>query len=159
MDIEDVAFLAIVGPARNTLLSYSCEEFDRDGLLSALDEENGQVFMFRDYTVFVSRMNDVSVLLAAFSKSNEMFVSKAFEALVCSLSRIVKNWCVERVAEKYDQLQLVFHEFVFKGIILVDEEDELSSRIMKRTFENMGAIKVNRGFASFLNKATKSLRK
>ncbi|ELA42805.1 uncharacterized protein VICG_00120 [Vittaforma corneae ATCC 50505] len=159
MDIKDAAFLAIVDSAKNILLSYSCEEFDRHGLLSSLGEENGQVFIFKDHTVFVSRINDISVLLVTFPESNEIFVSKAFEALVNSLSRVIKNWCIERIAEKYDQLQLIFHEFVFKGIILVDEEDELSSRIMKRTFENMNAIKVNKGFASLLNKATKSLRK
>ncbi len=159
MNIKDVAFLAIVDSTKNILLSYTHESVDVQGILSAIDEENGSAFIFKDQTVFISRLNDISIILVSFPESNEIFVASAFDAFVGSLTKIIKNWCVERIAEKYDQLQLIFHEFVFKGIILVDNETELSSRVMKRTFENMSALKVNKGFASFLNKAAKSLKK
>lgn len=159
MDIKDVAYLAITDSSKNVLISYSHEQVDVQGILSTLDDENGPIFIYKDSSVFVNRMNDIFIILVTFPDSNEIFVAKAFEALTDSMSKIIKNWCVDRIAEKYDQLQLIFHEFVFKGIILVDEENELSSRIMKRTFENMSSIKVNKGFASFLNKAAKSLKK
>jgi len=159
MDIKDVAFLAILDSSKNSLLSYTHDGLVSHELTSYIDEETSYVSLFRDQTVFLSRMNDIIVVLATFPESNELFAAGAFEALVASLGRIVKNWSVARVTEKYDQLQLVLHEFVYKGIVLTDDEEELSSRVMKRTFESMSAIKVNKGLASFLNKATKSLRK
>lgn len=159
MNIKDVCFLGIVDTTRKIHLSYKYNEIDTAALLSAMDEETGDIFIFKEQTVFVSRMNDICVLLVAMPESNEIFVAAAFDALIASLSKIIKNWCIDRIAEKYDQLVLVFHEFVFKGIILTDQSEDLNSRVMKRSFENVNAIKVNKGFASFLNKATKSLRK
>ncbi|KAM0681633.1 hypothetical protein GINT2_000146 [Glugoides intestinalis] len=159
MSIKDVCFLAIVDTSKKIHLSCKYNEIDTDALLAAMEEETGDVFIFKEQTVFVSRMNEICVLLVAMPDSNEIFVSAAFEALVASLSKIIKNWTIDRISEKYDQLVLVFHEFVFKGIILIDQSEELNSRVMKRSFENVNAIKVNKGFASFLNKATKSLRK
>lgn len=159
MDIKDVAFVALVDSSRNILYSSKHSEIDINALFAAMNEETGSVFLFKDQSVFVSKMDDIAVVLVAMPGSNDIFVSQAFDAFVESLSKVIKNWCVDRIAEKYDQIQLIFHEFVFKGIILEDDSSALSSRVMKRTFENVNALKVNKGFASFLNKATKSLRK
>lgn len=159
MDIKDIAFLAILDSSRNVLLSYSHEGFNPGEILGSIDEETSYVSLFKEQSVFLSRMNDAILVLVTFPDSNELFAASAFEALAASLGKILKNWSVSRITEKYDQLQLVFHEFVYKGIVLTDDPDELNSRVMKRTFESMNALKVNKGFASFLNKATKSLRK
>lgn len=159
MDIKDVAFLAILDPSKNILLSYTHDSFNPDVFLPSIDDDISHVSLFKEQTVLFSRMNAINIVLVSFPESNELFISNAFEALVSSLGKILKNWTVARISEKYDQIFLILHEFVFKGIVMTDEEDELSSRVMKRTFESMSAIKVNKGFASFLNKATKSFRK
>ena len=158
MDIKDVCYIGILDSQKKVLYSYNYDLNDVQSFISTLDENNGPVYLFRDQLALHFQMNDISVLFLAMPESNEIFVSKAAEALVQSLSSIIKNWCVERISEKYDQIILIFNEFVFRGIILIDNPDELSSRILKRTFESMGSIKVNKGFASFLNRATKSLR-
>lgn len=159
MDIKDVSFIGIVDSNKDMLYSYNYDCADVKSLLGSLEDDAYPISIYKDQTLFATRLNDISLVLLARPGSNEVFVQKAFNALVESLSRIIKNWCVDRVAEKYDQVVLAFHEFVFRGIILTDDSDELSKRVMKRTFENVNAIKVNKGFASFLNKATKSLRK
>lgn len=104
------------------------------------------------------RNNDLYLALLAAPGSNEVFVKDAFDGFAASLDRIIKHWTHERVAEKYDQIVLAFNEFVFHGIILTDQSKELSSRVMKRTFENINGIKMKKGLASFINRATKSLR-
>jgi hypothetical protein len=158
MDIKDVCYIGIVDSQKKLLYSYNYQLDDVHSFINTLDENNGPVYLYKDQLALHFQMNDISVLFLAMPESNELFVSKAAEALIDSLSAIIKNWCVERIAEKYDQIILLFNEFVFRGIILTDNSEELSTRILKRTFENMSAIKVNKGFASFLNKAAKSFK-
>ena len=159
MDIKDVCYISILDSRKNVLYAYNYDLKEESAFINTLDENNGPVFLFKDQLALHFQLNDISLLFLAMPDSNEIFISKAAEALVQALSAIIKNWCVNRIAEKYDQIILIFNEFVFKGIILTDTQQELSSRVMKRTFENMGTLKVNKGFASFLNKATASFRK
>jgi hypothetical protein len=158
MNIKDVSYIGILDSKKHVLFSYKYEFNEESLLIATLDENNGPVYLFKDQLVLNSKLNDISILFLANKDSNEIFVSQALDALIQALSLVIKNWCVERIAEKYDQIILIFNEFVFNGIILSDDTEDLSSRIMKRTFENLSSIKVNKGFASFLNRATKSLR-
>lgn len=159
MDIKDVAYIGIVGSSSNVLFSYNYGNIDENSLLHAVNEDDGPILLLKENTVFVSRLNDITLILVSLQDSNEIFVSQAFQALEDSLTKVIKNWCTERIFEKYDQIELIVHEFVFKGIIMTDNSDELSSRVMKRTFENLSSLKVNKGFASFINKAVKKLGK
>lgn len=159
MDIKDVSFVGIVDSNRELLCSYNYDCADTQALLASLDADACPISIYREQTLFAAKLNDITLVLLARPDSNEIFVQGAFDALVECLSRIIKNWCVDRVMEKYDQVVLVLHEFVFKGVVLTDDSEELGRRVMKRTFENVNAIKVNKGLASFLNRATKSLRK
>jgi len=159
MDIKDVSLMCIADSSKNILFSYRYDNIDVKDMLDSIQDLEFTISVYKDQTLFTQRLNDISIHLLARPDSNEIFVQNAFDALVESLTKIIKNWNVERIAEKYDQIMLIFHEFVFNGIILTDDAGELSSRVMKRTFENVNAIKVNKGLASFLNKATKSFRK
>lgn len=159
MDIKDVSLMCIADSSKNVLFSYRYDSIDVKDMLNSIQDLEFTISVYKDQTLFTQRLNDISIHLLARPDSNEIFVQNAFDALVESLTKIIKNWNVERIAEKYDQIMLIFHEFVFNGIILTDDAEELNSRVMKRTFENVNAIKVNKGLASFLNKATKSFRK
>lgn len=73
--------------------------------------------------------------------------------------KIMKNgWTIERVETKYDMFVFLMNEFLFNGIILEDSTEKLTARLQKRTFESIGGIKVNKGLASMLNKAAKSMK-
>lgn len=159
MDIKDVSFIGILDGSRNLLYSYNYDCADTQAFIASLDDDVCPISIYKEQTVLTERLNDIILVLLARPDSNEIFVKGAFDALIESLSGVIKNWCAERVVEKYDQVVLIFHEFVFKGIVLTDDCEDLSSRVMRRTFENVNAIKVNKGLASFLNRATKSLRK
>ena len=159
MDLKDISLICITDSNRNPLYTYKYDNCDIKDLLQAFTENEFSISVYKDQTLFTRRMDDISIHLLARPESNEIFVQNAFDALLNSLNAVIKNWSVDRIAEKYDQIILIFHEFVFNGIILTDNSDDLSERVMKRTFENVNAIKVSKGFASFLNKATKSFRK
>lgn len=159
MDIKDISFICILDRSSNILYSYNYDKIDTKDFVEVAKNQNFLVGVYKEQTLFIKKMNDISICLLAKPESNEIFVLNAFEALVEVLTKVIKNWCVDRIAEKYDQIILIFHEFVYNGIILTDDAEDLSKRIIKRTFENINAIKVNKGFASFLNRATKSFRK
>lgn len=162
MDIKDVCLIAILDSSLSALYLYNQDKTDLSALTAFLREENNllnSLTVFNERTLFINRMNDITVVLLSNRDSNEIFVSQAFGELINSLNKTIKNWCVDRVFEKYDQIMLIVYEFVYKGIIMTDQSEELNTRIMKRTFESVNATKVNKGLASFLNRATKSFRK
>lgn len=159
-DIKDVCAICIIDSSENILYSLNFSDVNLQHLAIFLKEDvTATICVYQDKTLFLERMNDIAVVLIGAKDSNELFLKRAFDCYLASLSKIIKNWSIERIQEKYDQIILLSHEFVFDGIILVDESEDLSKNTMKRTFENLNVTKVNKGFASFLNKATKSFRK
>lgn len=160
-NLRDIAYLGIVDSTTRIYydLNYSCEE--PQNFFRYLDCPIG---LYKDQVILCEKRptsDSVNVYLVCLLEkdSNEIFVKNALVALMSVFDKIMKNgWSLERVQTKYDLFIFVMNEFVFNGIILEDEENKLWERLQKRTFESIGGIKVNRGLASMLNKAAKSMK-
>lgn len=158
MNIKDVSYLAILEKYTNVIYAMNFDNINTEELHSILNKDTDAISLYNDRSLFLYRNNDIIAVLLTKPDSNDIFVYNAFKSLIDSLDKIVKEWICERFGEKYDQVLIALNEFVYNGIILTDQTEDLNKRIMNRTFENISGIKVNKGFASFLNKATKSLR-
>lgn len=156
--MKDVSYIAILDENKNVLFSQNFDSVDENALFSVLSKDVDPVSIHKDRTMFVRIKSGLFLVLLAYPESNDVFMHDAFSNFEEALDKIVKDWCSERIGEKYDQIVLTFNEFVFNGIVLTDKKEELEKRVVKRTFENISGIKMNKGFASFLNKATKSMR-
>lgn len=156
--LQDVSYFAIFDGSKDILYSLNYDSIGPALLLSSITAETDAISIYNDQVLFLSRRGGISLALLGCPGSNELFLEEAFASLVESLDKIVKRWSVDRISEKYDQVILVVNEFVFRGVVLTDRTSDLSSRAMRRSFENINGIKVTKGFASFINKATKSLR-
>lgn len=157
--LRDVGFLGIFDRNKELFYSLNYDDISSSELMSSVLSDTSSISVLNDQPLFVFRQNDIFVALLASENSNELFVKNAFDALIENLSRLIKTWSPERIFEKYDQIVLLCNEFLFQKIILVDQPKELGDRLMKRSFESIAALKVNKGFASFLNKTAKSFRK
>lgn len=158
MELQSVSYIGMLDRSKDTLYKLCYEDLDTDALISNVTTASDSISIFQDRMLLVYRNDEIFVVLLASKAANEVFVKDAFDALVETLDKVIKRWNVERIAEKYDQVVLIMNEFVFQGVILADNAKELGSRVMKRTFESLQGIKMKKGLASFLNKATKSLR-
>lgn len=98
-------------------------------------------------------------VIIANKNSNEIFVHNALCSFLENCDKIMKNgWSMERFETKFDLFIQLTNQFLFKGIILEDNKEKLEERQLKRSFESIGGIKVNKGLASMLNKAAKSMK-
>lgn len=157
MDIRDVSYLAVLNSKKDVLYAMNCAEIDANALLGSIEVDADPISSYEDAPLFVSNNQNVLVVLLGMPSSNEIFLKSAFDGFMECLEKIVKTWSAERIGEKYDQVVMLMNEFVFRGIILTDDPTELNKRMIKRTFENINGIKVKKGLASFLNRATKSI--
>lgn len=158
MDIKTISYVSIFDNTKDVLYALNPDGIDASALLYSVTNESDPIAIYGDQTLFLARRSDIFVVLLARLGANDVFVKSAFDAFMECLDRVVRRWSLERIAEKYDQIVLHFNEFVFRGVILTDQSKELSSRVMKRSFENISGIKMKKGLASFINRATKSLR-
>ena len=156
--LRDVAFIGIFDVRGDPIYSLNYTDAPARELHACAVADNGSISMYKEQVLFSHREEELICVLLTEKSSNEVFVKWAFDAFVESLSGILKQWTAARAFTKYDQMVLLMNEFVFHGVILCDQPKELSKRVMKRTFESTAGIAVNKGFASFLNRTTKSFR-
>ncbi|KAI5152526.1 coatomer subunit zeta [Enteropsectra breve] len=159
MSIKNVSFIGLIDTAKTIYYSMNFDNIDVKALLESINNELEDCSIYNDQFLMVSRRESFVLVFLARPESNELFVHDAFMAFETSLSSIVKKWKEDRIFEKYDQIVLLFNEFVYNGIILVDDAEELGAKIVKRSFENVNGIKMNKGIASFISKATRSLKR
>ncbi|KAI4290743.1 hypothetical protein PAPHI01_0017 [Pancytospora philotis] len=157
MEIKSVSYVGLFDKAKNVLYGLNYDDVDTKALAGTLGAASDDISIFKDQMLLVYQNEEVFAVLLARPSANEVFVKDAFDSLVAALNKVLKRWSVDRVFEKYDQVVLIFNQFVFRGIILTDDAKELSSRVLKRSFESLQGIKMKKGLASFLNKASKSL--
>lgn len=161
MDLRDVSYFAIVDSTKRILYELIYDDAVKTGIFDDLDIE---AHAFGERTLFskckqTSGPISIYFVLLANKEANELFISSAFDSFLENADRIMKNgWTLERFETKYDMFVLLSNEFLFNGIILEDDKDKLYGRQQKRSFESIGGIKVNKGLASMLNKAAKSVK-
>ncbi|CAD26373.1 COATOMER ZETA SUBUNIT [Encephalitozoon cuniculi GB-M1] len=115
------------------------------------------ISMFYDRIVMCKRLDEVLLIIYSPMDVNEPFVGQVFDEFTAAFIGIVKTPTRERVWKKYDQIVLLVAEFLYEGIVMSGKSDEMLDKLPKRNFEGVDGMKVPRGFASFLHKATKSL--
>lgn len=156
MDIRDVSYIAIVDSRNDVLYSMNPGDINVKALLSTVTPDYDPISMYEEKPLMVSKNGELTILFLGTQDANEIFLKEALDGLIESLEKILKHWKTGRVAEKYDQIILLMNEFLFRGVILADNSADLNKRMIKRNFETLNGIKMTKGFASFLNKATKS---
>lgn len=159
MSIKDVSFIGIIDDQGTVLYHLNFEKINVEQFLSSITIIPDDISLYNEQLCLASKNDEITILLLANEDSNEIFIKNAFDSFVIVLGKIIKEWKVFNVFEKYDQIVLAFNEFVFRGIILTDDPKELKKRIPKRSFENINGIKIKKGLASFINKTTKFSKK
>lgn len=158
---KDVSYLGIVDSTGRVYYDMNYDKVDTKDLLN--DLSNSPISIYKDKTLlnitkYSQDIPSIRILLLCRKDSNELFVNNAFENFVGALEKHVKTWTVGRIESKFDLIVLLANEFVFNGIILEDVQEKLLNKIQKRTFESVSGIKVNKGFATVLNKTAKSMK-
>ena len=117
------------------------------------------ITLYKEHPLLVEKRETIWFVMIANKNSNEIFVHNAFCSFLENCDKIMKNgWSLERFETKFDLFIQLTNQFLFKGIILEDNKEKLEERQLKRSFESIGGIKVNKGLASMLNKAAKSMK-
>jgi len=158
MGIKDISFIGLLSTTKEMYYNMNYDNIDVNDLMATMDFDCDRISLYKDQTFFVHTREEIILCLLVKPKSNDVFVYQAFQALVGCLDGVLKKWTVGRVEEKYDQLVIAFNEFSYNGVVLADTAESLQERIPKRTFENIGGIKVKKGFASIIHKAAGSLK-
>lgn len=114
------------------------------------------ISLFHDRVVMCKRLDEILLVIYSPMDVNEPFVGQVFEEFAAAFVTLIKTPTKERVWKKYDQIVLLVFEFLYEGIIMSGKSDEMIGRLPKRNFEGVDGMKVPRGFASLLHKATKS---
>ena len=162
MDLKDISYLGIVDSSGRVLYEIN---YCNVNAMELMKNRHVPISIYKDKPLFIETKisnkghGDLHFILLAEQHSNEIFVYEAFQSLLEIFDKFMKNgWHLERFETKYDMFILAINEFVFNGIILEDNKEKLTERLQKRSFESIGGIKVNKGLASMLNKAAKSMK-
>lgn len=160
VSIKDVSCLAIFTDDKDIIYTLNFSDISTSEIINWIPEDVDSFAMKDEQLLLLARKDSLRVLLLGNAGSNEIFLKSVFDAFMGSLDRLLKSrWNFERVSDKYDQVVILMNEFVYRGVVLTDNSEELSKRVMKRSFENINGMNVNKGLASFINQATKGLKK
>ncbi|KAG5860492.1 vesicle coat complex COPI subunit zeta [Encephalitozoon hellem] len=107
--------------------------------------------------VMCKKLDEILLIIYSPMDVNEAFIGQVFDEFTTAFVSIIKTPTRERVWKKYDQVVLLVTEFLYEGIVMSGKSEEMLDRLPKRNFEGVDGIKVPRGFASLIHKATKSL--
>lgn len=118
------------------------------------DKEEIMVVMGK--IVMMKRLDEVFLVMYSRMDVNEPFVSQVFDEFATAFVGVVKTPTRDRVWKKYDQVVLLVSVFVYEGIVMCGKSEEMIGRLPKRNFEGVEGMKVPRGFASLLHRATRS---
>ncbi|EQB60857.1 golgi-to-er vesicle coat component [Vairimorpha apis BRL 01] len=159
MDIFDIEALLVVDYKGSLLIkkvfNQNVEKMNR--IIFKCVTEKDPLFLFENSLVFCCKVDELCTIMVCNVNSNEIMLGYSFDQLNIAIKYIVKKFNKETVYKKYDLLNLLFDSFVYQGIISENKSENLISKLPKRSFEGVEGIKVQKGFASVINNASKSL--
>ncbi|KAM0671243.1 subunit zeta of vesicle coat complex COPI [Ordospora colligata] len=109
-----------------------------------------------DRIVMSKKIDELVLIIYCPIECNEPFVWHAFNEFMIGFMSIIKSSIKDKLWKKYDQVILLVAGFVYEGMIVQSKSTEMIDRLAKRNFEGVDGMKVPKGLASFIHKATKS---
>jgi len=109
-----------------------------------------------DKIVMSKKIDELLLIIYCPMECNEPFVWHAFNEFMIGFMSVIKSSTKDRLWKKYDQVVLLVAGFVYEGMIVLCKSSEMIDRLAKRNFEGVDGMKVPKGLASFIHKATKS---
>lgn len=159
MDIFDIDALVIVDYKgiflNKKVFNLTSEKLNK--IVYKCVTEKDPLFLFENNLVYCCKADELCTIMVCNINSNEVMLGYSFDQLNIAIKQILKKFNKEAVYKKYDLLNLLFDAFVYNGIISENKAEVLISKLPKRSFEGVEGIKVQKGFASVINNASKSL--
>lgn len=156
MNLFDIEGLVIADGQGEILYRKTFGEDMTRMVVEKVLRDKESILIAADRLVLSKRLDDVFLVMYCPLDANEPFMGQVFEEFAAAFVEIVKTPTRDRVWKKYDQIVLLVAGFVYEGIVICGKSEEMTGRLPKRNFEGVDGMKVPRGFASLLHKATKS---
>ncbi|AFN83483.1 vesicle coat complex subunit zeta [Encephalitozoon romaleae SJ-2008] len=159
MSLFDVEGLVVVDVQGEILYKriFSKEEDIAAKIVEKSTKDRDIISVSHERIVMCKKLDEILLVIYSPLEVNEAFIGQVFDEFTTAFVSVIKTPTRERVWKKYDQIVLLVSTFLYEGIVMVGKSDEMLNRLPKRNFEGVDGIKVPKGFASFLHKATKSL--
>ncbi|ADM11997.1 vesicle coat complex subunit zeta [Encephalitozoon intestinalis ATCC 50506] len=159
MSLFDVEGLVVASSQGEILYKkvFTKDEGVVEKIVEKTVRDRESIAVFRDRIVMCKRLDEILLIIYSPMEVNEAFVGQAFDEFAAAFVDVVKTPTQERVWKKYDQIVLLVAGFLYEGVIMLGKSDEMLSKLPKRNFEGVDGIKVPKGFASFLHRASRSL--
>lgn len=159
MDIHDIQGIIVTDNQSKLLYQKRYIECDiTESITSAVFASNDPILIHNDKLVLHKKLDELCIILYAACDVNEILLNEVLSEFITAFCTVVKALTVDSLWKKYDQVILLVDAFVYEGIILETQAKAMIDKIPKRSFEGVEGMKVPKGFASLLNKATKSFR-
>lgn len=149
IDIYDIKGIAITNDDGLPLFSMKYDQDEITELLKASSKQKSEIYTHGKLLVLLRKLDEVNVIIYTDQERNPIYVYNALLSLCNALVRIVKGPTVKNILNKYDQISLLMNSFVYNGIIVETDVENLVNSIPRRTFEGLESMKIPEGFGSF----------
>lgn len=158
-DIIDIDCLAIADESGEILLQTNFNRKTSQSICKKAVLDYNEISIIDEKTVLTKRLDEIYVIIFASEDRNEILLAHYLQVFTDALFKIMKKTTREYVFKKYDQICLLLSNFVYEGIVLVEDPNLLAGKVPIRSFEGLESMYIPQSFAAFFNKAKKTMKK
>ncbi|RVD92537.1 vesicle coat complex subunit zeta [Tubulinosema ratisbonensis] len=158
-DIMDVECLAIVDESGEILLQTNYPRKTSQIICKKALKDLSEISVIDEKVVLTKRLDEIYVIIFSPEDRNEVLLAHYLEIFTEALFKIMRKTTREYVFKKYDQICLLLSNFIYNNIVLVEDVNLLVSKVPIRSFEGLESMYIPQSFATFFNKAKKTINK